>query len=364
MTVLVRSGALSTPFIQHPVLNIDWTCTAIGVMLMFAVGAIDDIYDLRARYKLIGQVIASCIIAYSGVLLISIGDPTSNGYIELGWLAYPITVFYIVSFANIINLIDGLDGLAGGISLIATTAIMVFAWASTRYDALVLGFAMIGALLGFLKYNKHPASIFMGDSGSLMLGTLLAITSLVAVSCSSLFTSLLVPLLAAGVPIIDTFSAIVRRKRQHVSIGNADKQHIHHRLLAAGYSHETVVTIMLLWSLALSAGGVAITLLRGPIRYIVFTILLILSAVMIKKLNLFQPVLEHHYTSRDDRKNNLIYDTANIQHSTTQNDTQKATTINDIMVNDSQNAMGTAGIAKPYNSSYDMQYTNKSNTEK
>lgn len=307
MKIIIDNGVMPTPFIPHPFLTIDWTLAALGVIIMFGVGIIDDIFDLSAKTKLIGQIVSACIVAGSGILLVSIGNPFSRGYIELDWMSYPLTVLYLVSFANIINLIDGLDGLAGGITIIAVTAIMIFAGIGERFDALVLGFACIGSVAGFLVYNKHPASIFMGDSGSLTLGLMLGIISLVAVARSSLFTSLLVPLLAAGVPIIDTFSAIIRRKREHVSIGHADKGHIHHRLLEAGYGHSVVVAIMLLWTACLSAGGVAITMLRGLARYVVFAVICIFSAVIIYKLKLFQPVLEHTKTTRKERRENIAY---------------------------------------------------------
>lgn len=298
MYILVKSGAWLTPFGEHPVLQIDWTVAAIGVLCMFATGIADDIFDLSPAVKLAGQVVAACIVASSGVLLVSIGDPFSSSTIPLGWLAYPITVIYLVAFANIINLIDGLDGLCCGITIVATASVMFFAFTAARMDTLLLGSAIIGACLGFLKFNHHPAKIFLGDSGSLTLGLLLGILSLVAIARSSLFTSLLVPLLAAGVPFIDTISAIIRRKRGHQSIGQADRGHIHHRLIDAGYSQTKTVAIMVSWTAFLSVGGIAITFIHSWIRYVIFAGMVIVSGIIIWKLGVLKPVLAHAYSPR------------------------------------------------------------------
>lgn len=298
MFILIKAGVWESPFTDHPVLKVDWTVAAIGVTAMFIVGIIDDVRNLKPIEKLAGQIVSACIIASSGCLLVSIGNPFNMSYIELGWLAYPITVIYIVIFANIINLIDGLDGLASSITIVASASIMFFAATSMRSDTLVLGSVLVGACLGFLKYNHHPASIFLGDSGSLLLGTMLGVLSLAAIARSTLLTSLLIPFLAAGVPLIDTCSAIIRRKRGHQSIGHADRCHIHHKLLDSGYSQSKVVAIMVVWTSMLAIGGIAVTLLHSWLRYAIFAVMVIISLIIVLKLGVLKPALEHRYSPR------------------------------------------------------------------
>lgn len=219
--------------------KINYPVLFLGVTVMFAVGVVDDIRGLKAPVKFLGQIVAAAIVASSGLLLSNIQNPFIEGeFIQFGIWSYPITVIYLVCFANIINLIDGLDGLASGISAISAATIFAFSLFAGRLDAAILCTLIVGACLGFLKFNHHPASIFMGDSGSLLLGLALGIVSLLAVARSTLIISLLVPILAAGVPITDTAVAIIRRVRAHQRIDAPDKGHIHHRLLDAGFSQD------------------------------------------------------------------------------------------------------------------------------
>ena len=166
---------------------------------------------------------------------------------------------------------------------------------SGRIDAAALSIALFGACLAFLRYNFNPASIFLGDSGSLLLGFALGSISLLNVSRTAALTSLIIPLIVAGVPIIDTFSAIVRRKRAHISIGQADKGHIHHRLIQEGYNQKQAVLLIYAWCIMLSAGAAAINQVEVPMRVLIFTVLAIGSAAFAKHLHLFEPVLRHHY---------------------------------------------------------------------
>ena len=165
-----------------------------------------------------------------------------------GWITYPITVFYYDAFCNDNKLKDVLDGLAAGITAISSAAMVVFAILTVRPEAAFFGLALVGVCAGFLRYNFHPASIFMGDSGSILLGMSLGVVSLFATTKSTLFVSLLMPIIVAGVPVIDTAAAIIRRKRQHQSVMQADRGHIHHRLLSEGYSRRSTVLIMWGWT--------------------------------------------------------------------------------------------------------------------
>lgn len=294
----IQYAGWMNPFIPHDGMDVNYLGVGCGVVFMFLVGVADDVFDLSPKAKMFGQIVAACIVVASGLLLSGIHNPFGRGYIEFGWVAYPITIFYLVAFANIINLIDGLDGLAAGITAISGAAIVVLAFLMFRFDAVVVGTVLVGVCVGFLKDNFYPASIFMGDSGALMLGFSIGVVSLFAVARSALFVSLFVPILAAGVPILDTFFAIVRRKREHRPIDEADKGHIHHRLMRAGFSQRTTVLIMWAWTLLLSVCAMVITKADGEIRIAVSIIAVAITAYVVIKLRLLGDALRHHFHPR------------------------------------------------------------------
>ena len=281
---------------------INYPMLAISFLMIVITGTVDDIVSLSPKMKLAGQLLAACVAAASGLLIHVIVNPFSTGAeIQLGWLAYPITVIYLVAYTNIINLIDGLDGLACGISAIAGASMFLFAVLAGRSDAAALSIALIGSCLAFLRYNFNPASIFLGDSGSLLLGFALGSISLLNVSRIAALTSLALPLIVAGVPILDTFSAIIRRKRAHVSIGQADKGHIHHRLIQEGFDQRQAVLLMYGWSAILSAGAAAINQVTVWWRVVIFAALVACSVAFALRLHLFEPVLRHHYNPKTRR---------------------------------------------------------------
>ena len=286
------------PFVYYNGIEVNYWGVLLGTVSIFLVGAVDDVVDLNPKAKMLGQIVAACVVAGSGLLFSSIHNPFGEGYIEFGWVAYPLTVFYLVAFANVINLIDGLDGLAAGITGISAITILLFAVLTGRFDAALFGVILVGVCAGFLKSNFFPASIFMGDSGALLLGFALGIISLFAVARSALFVSLLVPILAAGVPILDTFFAIVRRKREHRPIDEADKGHIHHRLMRAGFSQRATVLIMWAWTALLAACGVIITWADNLVRIPIFLIACAVTAYAIVKLRLLGDALSHHFNPR------------------------------------------------------------------
>ncbi len=282
--------------------NVNVIGVAIGVVVIFIVGVVDDIVELKAKPKFAGQLVAACIVAASGLLLSSFHNPLpGGGYVALGWLSYPITVFYLVAFANVINLIDGLDGLAAGITSISAITLFVLCVVTNALAAAMLAVILLGACVGFLRFNFNPASIFMGDSGALTLGFMLGIISLFGSARTAMLVSLLVPVLAAGVPIMDTAIAIIRRKRAHRPIGEADKGHIHHRLMQAGYSQKVTVLIMWAWTAALAICALIMMEFDGPARIIAFAVVAGLTIYGIAKLRLLQPALMHHYAPRSHR---------------------------------------------------------------
>ena len=287
-----------TVFIPHHTLDINYPMLAVSVLVVFLTGFADDAKSLKPLHKFIGQTIAACIAAASGLVIGNIVNPFGAGEMSLGWIAYPITVIYLVSFTNVINLIDGLDGLAAGVTGIASFSLFVLTLLSGRIDACSLAIALTGCCLGFLRYNFNPASIFMGDSGSNMLGFLLGVIALLGVTRTAALTTLIVPLVIAGVPIIDTFAAIVRRKRGHTSISQADKGHIQHRLINQGFNQRQAVLLIYGWSILLSVGAFAITQVQVGPRIAIFVALILISAVFVAKLHLFEPVLRHYYNPK------------------------------------------------------------------
>lgn len=273
----------------------DYPRIGIGFFLVFLTGLIDDLVTLSPKQKLLGQILGTCVTVSGGLTIDVIVNPLSNDGIGLGWLTYPITVIYLVAYTNIFNLIDGLDGLAAGIACIASVTMWVVSTMAGHLDAAALSLVLAGATLGFLRYNFNPASIFMGDSGSLLIGFVLGSISLMSVQRIAGLTSIIVPLVIAGIPIIDTFSAIVRRGRAHVSIGQADKGHIHHRLMEEGFNQRQTVLFIYAWTAILCMGSILMTQVTVIPRIVIFCILIASSIIFAMRLHLFQPVLLHHY---------------------------------------------------------------------
>lgn len=284
--------------VPSPKLRVNYWMLVLAFCVIFTTGLLDDKFSLKPAQKLAGQVLAAVIAVAGGLVIGDISSPLGPEFISLGWLAYPVTVIYLVAYVNIINLIDGLDGLAAGISAIASFTMFVLSVMAGRLDAAALSIAVTGSSLGFLRYNFHPASIFMGDSGSLTLGFALGCSSLLSVTRFAGLTTIIVPLVIAAVPILDTLSAIVRRTRAHVSIGQADRGHIHHRLMNEGFDQRQAVLVMYAWTLMLCLGSVVMTQVGTWPRVGIFCALAAASFLFAHKLHLFEPVLLHHYNPR------------------------------------------------------------------
>ena len=268
-----------------------------GLVVIFLTGLFDDFRPLSPAWKVVGEVIAASIVIAAGLRIEYVGNPLGGGLIQLGLLSMPITLLYIVGFTNVINLIDGLDGLAAGVSAIAAMTLLVLAAQGNRLDAAALAAALIGACLAFLRFNFHPASIIMGDSGALFLGFTLSVISLMGVMKSTAAIALAVPLFIVGVPIFDTASAIVRRVIQGRPIQEADKGHIHHRLLGRGFDQRQTVLIIYAWCIALAIGGYTVRWSAGPVKWVAFISLFAVTGIMAYWLGLFEAV---HHAEDDD----------------------------------------------------------------
>ncbi len=234
-----------------------------GGGLMACVGVIDDTRGLRAAYKLGAQIVAATLAYGLGFRIEAVNLP-GVGDLSMGIFALPVTVFWIVGIVNAVNLIDGLDGLAAGVVFFAgVTNLIVAQIHGTPYTALLMA-TMLGAVLGFLFFNFNPARIFMGDSGSYFLGFLLAALSLYGPSQkASTAVSILVPILALGLPILDTLFSIVRRFLERRPIFSPDRGHIHHRLLDMGLTHRRAVLFLYLCSSAFTVAAIAMALGRS-----------------------------------------------------------------------------------------------------
>jgi len=275
--------------------GIDYSLLYIGVITMFTVGLVDDIVQLTAPVKFAFQIIASIIVASSGVTIGTVQSFATSDYLMLGWIDYPLTVLYYLVFVNITNLIDGLDGLASGLVAIVAAGLLFLVYMRGSYTLALACVALIAVCLAFLRYNFFPASIFMGDCGALLLGLAIGIISVEGVVRTQSFFIMLVPMVIAGVPVLDTVSAIVRRMRSHESVGSADMDHIHHRLLKAGLSQKRSVDVLWLCSAALAFIGCAMQGLSGVIRWTALVVFAVVIFFIIWRFGLFKPVLKHHY---------------------------------------------------------------------
>ncbi|MDM5190786.1 MraY family glycosyltransferase [Bacillus sp. DX4.1] len=232
---------------------------SVGAIIIVIIGILDDMYELSAKVKFSGQLLVAALIVKSGLLVQVLYIPIL-GETELGILAYPITVFWIVGITNAINLIDGLDGLSAGISsiVLATLAYMAVTSPIGTGAVIILPLALIilASTIGFLFYNFHPAKIFMGDTGALFLGYCISVISLLGLYKSVTLFSFIVPIIILGVPVFDTTFAIIRRVVNKKPISAPDKSHLHHRLLAMGFSHRMTVLIIYAFGIFFSVNAI------------------------------------------------------------------------------------------------------------
>lgn len=215
----------------------------LGSFVIVIIGILDDMKPMSAKAKLLGQILAAMIVVYGGIRIDFINIPMMDEPIYFGQWSWLISIFWIVGITNALNLIDGLDGLASGVSSIALSSIFVMSLMMGNITVATISLLLLGATVGFLFYNFHPAKIFMGDSGSLYLGFFLASLSILGFKNITMF-SFVIPVLILGVPIFDTLFAIVRRYRTGMSITAPDKKHLHHCLISMGFSHRTTVLII------------------------------------------------------------------------------------------------------------------------
>lgn len=263
--------------------KIDSRITAIlaGAIIMVVLGVFDDKYALGAKFKLVIQIIAAAIPVIAGVRIERIILPfLKSGGIEFGWLAYPITILWIVALTNAVNLIDGLDGLAAGVSAIASFSMFLIALMQGNFTIAVMSAALVGACCGFLPYNFSPASIFMGDTGSTFLGFVMASLSVLGLFKIHAIISFAVPFIAFGIPIFDTSFAIFRRLKEHRPIMSPDRGHLHHRLVDMGFTHKQAVLII--YAICVILGAVAVLSFKSKLLAIIIAVLGVLGALVFR----------------------------------------------------------------------------------
>lgn len=248
-----------------------------GALVITVVGVADDHYELSAKFKLSGQILAAIVFVASGNVVNWITNPWGHGPFPgmsyIGRWGIPLTIFWLVGITNTMNLIDGLDGLAAGVGSIASVTLLLVAWQAGQTYVMIIAAAVAGAALGFLPYNFNPAEVFMGDTGAMLLGFVLGGVAVQGMLKGATTIALAVPFLALGLPILDTTLAIIRRAIHGQPIFQADKGHLHHRLLALGLNQRQAVVILYFVSGCFGLSAVALADVSS--RLIAITLLLV-----------------------------------------------------------------------------------------
>lgn len=262
---------------------------AVGATIILMLGIADDIWGVSPRLKLAGQTLAALSVIPFGISVDFVTSPFNNEMLYLGLLSIPITVFWLVAVTNAVNLIDGLDGLAGGVSCIAAMTMAVVALTQFhifgdpgQLEIMMLALVLAASVLGFLKYNFHPASIFLGDTGSMLLGFSLGVISVLGLTKSATAISVIIPVVVMGIPLLDTIFAIVRRFHENRPIFQPDREHLHHQLLDRGFSHRQAVLMIYGVSILMGTSAVVMNVLTTNQAML---LLVILATVVILTAN-------------------------------------------------------------------------------
>lgn len=272
---------LSYPLLSYRVINPPPTIQTyltgilIGGTIIVILGIIDDKKGVMALTKLLAQIIVAMVVLQYGIKMIGITNPFSAQYIKFPIIITTlVTAFWIIGFINSVNLVDGVDGLAGGIVAIAGITFFVI----TVYQigvqgnttiikglklVAILSSCLVGSTIGFLRYNFHPARVFMGDTGSMFLGFMLGAITIIGILKTAAAIALFIPIIIFGIPIIDALFAIIRRLLNKQPLMQADRGHLHHHLLDRGWSQRKIVISMYVVSSILGIGAILLTILKG-----------------------------------------------------------------------------------------------------
>lgn len=275
----------------------------LGACVLVAVGIYDDLRDMPAKLKLLGQILAAVIFMAGGVRIDFMTWLFQSDPLGLHFLSYPVTLLWIVGVINAVNLIDGLDGLAAGVAAISATGLSLLALFNGNTETTLMCAGLIGVCLGFLRYNFYPSQLFMGDTGSMFLGYTLAVLSISGISKGMAFATLMAPILILGIPIFDTLFAILRRVSNSRPVFEADKSHLHHRLLDMGLSHRD--TVLAIYAVSAIFSGTAVllyqlTTTQGFWLVLLAFMLIFLSAYKLGVLSIQGK--SHHPKKGEDKK--------------------------------------------------------------
>jgi len=259
----------------------------VGGTVILIVGIIDDLKPLPARVKLLGQIVAAAVLVMFDIRIEWLTNPFGE-MIYVEYLAIPLTILWVVGLTNTVNLIDGLDGLAAGVSTIASVTILLVALQQNFWTVAVLTAALAGSALGFLQHNFNPGKIFMGDTGSMFLGYMLAAISILGAVKSAATIALIVPIVALGLPILDTAFAIIRRYMSGRPIFKPDKGHLHHRLLEMGLTQKQAVLLMYVISGCLGLSAIALTEVNKSFGAFIIVALLGIAFVGARKIGVLK----------------------------------------------------------------------------
>ena len=269
----------------------------LGAIIILVVGVLDDCLALPALPKFFAQIAAGTIVVLHGCSVRYVTNPFSAVPIDLGWLAGPVTVFWIVLMTNAVNFIDGLDGLAVGVSAISTATMLVIALLLGNESVAIILAALLGSCLGFIPYNFNPAQIFMGDTGSTFLGFILASLSIQGLFKMYAVISFMVPFLILGVPFFDVSFAVIRRLAKGQNPMTADRGHIHHRLIDMGLSQKQSVAIVYMLTGVLGLAAVLLANTTETKAFILFAAVLVVAILGFAVI--FGP---HHRPPQNDKK--------------------------------------------------------------
>lgn len=274
------------------------------IVMLF--GLIDDARGISPKVKLLGQVFASLVLIQGGFCIRFITNPFDGGLISLGIFAVPVTVIWLTGVSNAVNLIDGLDGLSAGVSAIAALTMTIVCFTQGDVVTAALAAILAAAAFGFLRFNFHPAKTFMGDCGSLFLGFILGALAVMGLSKGATVISIFIPLIIMGIPVFDTFFAIVRRMFLHRPIFQADNGHLHHSLLSLGLSHTQTVLIIYAISVVLGFCAVLMALLTSSQAVMVLIIITVVTFVGADRLGVLRGNRRQVISASDKRERNSV----------------------------------------------------------
>ncbi len=280
--IFALSLGLALLIATQPPHGVKWLPILFGSALMYGLGFWDDLKALGARRKLAGQLVIACLVFYMGLGIEKFSWPGGTGSIDLAGWSMPVTVLWLIAVPNIVNLIDGFDGLAGGLGLCMSATLGVVALHNEQVAVACYAFTMAGALLGFLVFNFPPAKIYLGDGGAYLIGFTIAALSLTSSNKGSVAKVLFVTFIALGLPILDTTFAVLRRGLRGYPLFHADDEHFHHRLEKLGFSKRRILLGIYGVCLVLSLTGLSVIWSSGNTLPIGIGVLFLLALVALR----------------------------------------------------------------------------------